>query len=71
MAAELGRDQDWIDQELAQYTQRLDAEATAEAQPDDRSANAARQAGHGPSSWGRMPRQGAAARAHTNTGVPQ
>ena len=71
MAAELGRDQDWIDQELAQYTHRLDAEAGAEAQPDDRSANAARQAGHGPSAWDRMPGQGAAAGARTNTEVPQ
>jgi glycerol-3-phosphate dehydrogenase len=71
MAAELGRDQDWIDQELTQYTQRLEAEAAAEEKPDDRSANAARQAGYGPSSWGRTPSQGAAAGAYTDTGVPQ
>ena len=71
MAAELGRDKDWIDQEVAQYTQRLEAEAAAEAQPDDLSANAARQASHGPSSWGRAAGQGKAARAGTSTGVPQ
>jgi glycerol-3-phosphate dehydrogenase len=71
MAAELGRDQDWIDQELAQYAQRLEAETAAEEKPDDRSANAARQTGYGPSSWGRMPRQGAVTGAHTDTGVPQ
>ena len=57
MAAELGRDVDWIDRELAQYSQRLDAETQSEAQLDDRSANAARQAGLGPSSWGRPAQQ--------------
>jgi glycerol-3-phosphate dehydrogenase len=51
MAAELGCDQDWINKEVAQYTQRLEAEAAAEAQEDDAAANAARGVARGPGSW--------------------
>lgn len=48
MATELGRDDEWVERELAQYARRLDAEAAAEAQSDDQSADAARRAGPGP-----------------------